>query len=128
MKRGVRCTLSLIRIGAYQHLIALSNSERTRASGYIHRCRIHVRGRCLKAESGDGDSSQFRHASCSLRRGEPCLHKVILLVFLSDLRSSLGSFISRIPSFILADTFSVSMLSAKPMFLRNVEKALSLCK
>jgi hypothetical protein len=62
------------------------------------------------------------------RKAECCLYSVTLLVFLSDLRSSLGSFTSRIPSAMLADTFSVFMLSAKPMFRRNVEKALSLCK
>ena len=53
---------------------------------------------------------------------------VIFLVFFSGLGSSLGSFISRIPSAILADAFSVSILSPNPMRLRNVENALSLCK
>jgi hypothetical protein len=49
----------------------------------------------------------------------------IFFGFFLGLGSSLGSLISRIPSAMLADTFSVSILSPKPIRLRNVEKALS---
>jgi len=50
----------------------------------------------------------------------------IFLLFFSGSGSSLGSFTSRMPSAILADAFPVSTPSANPMYLRNVEKALSL--
>jgi hypothetical protein len=52
----------------------------------------------------------------------------IFLLFFLGIGSSLGSFISRTPSAMLADTFSVSMLSPNPIRLRNVENARSLCK
>src|SRR5260370_30529878 len=71
-----------------------------------------------------GDTAEYTRpvgAECSP-------YNVNVLVFLSDLGSSLGSLIASMPSDMLADTFSASMLSAKPIFLRNVEKALSLCK
>jgi hypothetical protein len=53
---------------------------------------------------------------------------VIFLLFFLGLGSSLGSLISRIPSAMFADTFSMSMLSPNPIRLRNVENARSLCK
>ena len=70
----------------------------------------------------------YHAVPCALDGKKGVYWGVSFLVFFSGLGSSLGSFISRMPSAMFADAFSVSMLCPNPMRLRNVENARSLCR